>query len=134
MNQSTILLVDADEDSLSVYSALLRHHGYYVLVARNPDEGVRVARTALPDLILSDLQERTETGWLPIEAFRADPLTGHIPVVALTARVMEEDRASAVASGCTHYLTKPLQPADLVAIVASMLGSDGVMEARSVTT
>jgi two-component system, cell cycle response regulator DivK len=123
MNSRTILLVDADEDSLAVYSAILNHLGFRVVMARAADDGVRVAREVLPDLIFSDLFIRTKAGWLPIEELRSDGRTSHIPVVALTARVLEEDKARALASGCARFLMKPIQPSELVAVAEEILSS-----------
>ncbi len=121
MNRKSILLIDADVDSLEIYSAMLRHLGYTVATARDQEEGLRQTRENLPDLIFTELFERTELGWKPLDALRDDPVTRGVPVVALTSRVLEEDRARAKAAGCVRFLMKPLQPSELAIVVDDLL-------------
>ncbi len=130
MNHKSILLIDADNDSLEIYSAMLRHLGYLVATARSQEEGLLRARERVPDLILSELFDRSETGWRPLEALRDDPVTGGIPVIALTARVLEEDRARAKASGCIRFLMKPMQPSELGMVVDDLLSDAGSVPMR----
>lgn len=121
MSMRKILLIDSDEDSLVVYSEILRQRGYGVLVAREVDAGVRIAAQESPDVIFTDLFARSQTGWQPVERLRRLTEAKGIPLVALTARVLEEDRTRAMASGCTHYLTKPLHPSELAAFTDALL-------------
>ena len=121
MDGPAILLIDDHEDSLIVYSTMLRHLGYRVLLAQTPDEGIRLARESRPALIFTGLFRRTETGWYTPEQLRADERTRSIPLVALTARSDMEDRSHARASGCDHFLTKPVHPSQLAAAVEVVL-------------
>lgn len=117
MNPKSILLIDADVDSLEIYSAMLRHLGYKVATARDQEQALQTARVDLPDLIFTELFERTALGWKPLDVLREDPVVRGVPVVALTSRVLEDDRARAKAAGCIRFLMKPLQPSELAIVV-----------------
>ena len=124
MSLRKILLIDADEDSLVVYSAIFRQRGYKVLVAREVDAAVRIATEEAPDVIVTDLFAQSSTGWQPVERLRPLTEANGVPLIALTARVLEEDRARALKSGCTHFLTKPLQPSELAAFTDALLSGN----------
>lgn len=106
----TVLIVDDDLDSRSICAALLRHYGYTVLEAFDGDEGVRVAKDALPDLVVMDVSLPVMDGWQATARLKEDPTTTNVPVIMLTARALPSDRLKGEEAGCTSYLTKPCSP------------------------
>lgn len=77
-------------------------------MAVDGQQGIEMARTAGPDVILMDLSLPDVDGWTATRALKADPATSNIPVIALTAHAMASDRDSAIAAGCDDFDTKPV--------------------------
>ena len=121
---STILLVEDHEDNRIVYRTVLEHFGYTVLEAHDGAEGVRRAREERPDLILMDISIPVMDGWEATRVLKADPETARIPVIALTAHALAEDRARATEAGCDGYLAKPVEPRRVVEEVRRVLKED----------
>ncbi|HEX8273129.1 MAG TPA: response regulator [Longimicrobiaceae bacterium] len=117
----TILLVEDNEDNITVYRTILEHSGFRVLEARDGPEGIRAVRDELPDLVLMDISIPFIDGWEATRVLKSDPATARIPVVALTAHAFEEDRARALEVGCEGYLVKPIEPRQVVAEVRRLL-------------
>ena len=109
-----IMYVEDNEDNVYVLESRLKRHGYAVLIARDGAEGVRLATTDQPDLILMDLSLPVLDGWEATRQIKAAPSTRHIPVIALTANAMAGDREKALAAGCDDFDTKPLELARLL--------------------
>jgi two-component system cell cycle response regulator DivK len=103
-----ILLVEDNELNRDMLSRRLSKRGYQVLQASDGAEGVDIARKAAPDLVLMDLSLPVMDGWQATEVLRNDQDTQNIPVIALTAHALEEDRQRATAAGCNDYATKPI--------------------------
>lgn len=116
-----VLLVEDNADNRVIYSTILRHVGHAVAEASTGDEGVRLARELKPALILMDVAMPGISGWEATRLIKADPETAHIPVVALTAHAMAEDRRTAEEVGCDGYLAKPIEPRRVVEEVARLL-------------
>jgi CheY-like chemotaxis protein len=87
---------------------VLQFAGYEVLSARSGEQGVALARERAPDLVLMDLQLPAMDGTEALRILRADPLTREIPVVAVTAFAMKNDRERALDAGFDSYLEKPI--------------------------
>jgi FOG: CheY-like receiver len=121
----TILLVEDNEDNRIIYSTVLRHLGYEVVEALDGVEAVAQARNRQPDLILMDISIPELDGWEATRILRADETTKHIPIVALTAHALSDDRERAQAVGFTAYLAKPIEPRAVVAEVQRWIGKDG---------
>lgn len=121
-NPKTVLLVEDNEDNLVVYRTILEHVGFKVLEARDGEEGVSRAREARPDIILMDISIPKMDGWQATEELKADEETRDIPIVALTAHALEEDRAKAMRAGCDGYLAKPVEPRRVVEEVERFIG------------
>lgn len=111
MPPQTVLIVDDDEDSRTICLTILQHHGYRVLQASDGAEGVRMARELCPDVILMDVTLPAMDGWAATAELKASLPTSAIPVIMLTARALDADRARGEDSGCDSYLTKPCAPA-----------------------
>jgi two-component system, cell cycle response regulator DivK len=121
MKDRTILLVDAHEDSLEVYATMLRHVGYNVLLARSADEALLLAVSGRPHVIVLELLQRTDSGWLTPQRLKENPRTREIPILAVTAHALDSDREQALNSGCDHFLTKPLHPTALASLLEAFL-------------
>lgn len=117
--------MEDNEDNRIIYSTVLRHVGYEVVEALDGVEAIALARSVLPDLILMDISLPQVDGWEATRILREDPLTRDIPIVALTAHAMAEDRERAHAIGFTSYLAKPVEPRAVVAEVQRWIGPGG---------
>ena len=118
----TLLLVEDNEDNRIIYSTVLRHLGYVVIEAQDGVEAVECARSALPDLILMDISIPRMDGWEATRVLRADPRTRAIPIIALTAHALADDRERASEVGFTTYLATPIEPRVVVAEVRRWIG------------
>ncbi len=121
-NGKTVLLVEDNEDNRIVYSTILRHFGYHVTEALNGEEGIAKARAERPDLILMDISIPKMDGWEATQRLKADDTTKMIPIIALTAHALEEDRQKATQVGCDGYLAKPVEPRRVVQEVEKFIG------------
>ena len=119
-----ILLVEDNDDNLSVYRAILEHTGYEVFEARDGVAGVEQAKDGQPDLILMDISLPRLDGFEATRILKTDPSTRHIPIIALTAHALEEDRARARDVGCDGFLAKPIEPSRVVREVGRYLSRD----------
>lgn len=118
----SVLLIDDDEDSITVYRSVLTHYGCTVFVARSPDEGIALAMTSSPDVIVTELFRRTEGGgWYTPEALRGDARTRSIPIISVSASCMPDDRHRAEKSGCAAFLPKPVSPSRLFRAVSALV-------------
>jgi CheY-like chemotaxis protein len=128
-NGKTVLLVEDNEDNRIVYSTILRHFGYEVSEALNGEEGIAKARSERPDLILMDISIPIIDGWEATKILKADPATGDVPIIALTAHALATDRAKAEEVGCDGYLAKPCEPRRVVAEVERFIGAGREVQA-----
>ena len=118
--EKTVLLVEDNEDNRTVYRTILEHFGYHVAEARNGEDGVRMAREEKPDLILMDISIPVIDGWEATRILKDDPETSEIPIIALTAHAMAEDRERALAAGCDEFDTKPVDLERLLAKIVAV--------------
>lgn len=119
--ERTVLLVEDDPDNRIIFRTILEYHGHRVVEAVDGEVGVELARSTLPDLILMDITLPRLDGWSAIRILRAAPETAAIPIVALTALVLEEDRERARSLGCAGYLSKPIALGRILAEVDRVL-------------
>jgi CheY-like chemotaxis protein len=103
-----ILIVEDNELNRDVLSRRLSARGYEVVVAVDGPQGLALAKTGQPDLILMDLGLPDIDGWECVRLLRANPATRSVPVVALTAHAMTGDREKALEAGCDEFDTKPI--------------------------
>jgi two-component system, cell cycle response regulator DivK len=123
MTSRTVLLVEDNEDNRAIYTTILRHFGHTVAEAVDGEEGIRLARELLPGIILMDVAMPGIDGWEATRRLKADPETAGIPVIALTAHAMADDRRRAIEVGCEGYLAKPVEPRRVVEEVERILGA-----------
>ena len=116
-----ILLVEDNEMNRDILSRRLIRRGFQVVMAVDGAQGVFVAQTEVPDLILMDIGLPVLDGWTATRQLKALPETQHIPIIALTAHAMADDRAQSLAAGCDDYDTKPIDVARLIAKIEALL-------------
>ena len=104
-----ILIIEDNPANMKLASLLLRHAGHAVLCAVDAETGLTVARGSRPDLILMDIQLPGMDGLTATALLKQDPVTGAIPVIALTALAMKDDQDRSRAAGCDAYIAKPLR-------------------------
>ena len=103
-----VLLVEDNEMNRDMLSRRLSRRGFDVLIAVDGAQGIQVAKTELPDLILMDMSLPVVDGWDATRQLKTDKQTQSIPVIALTAHAMSGDRDKALSAGCDDYDTKPI--------------------------
>ena len=105
---STILLVEDDETNRDMLSRRLKRQGFDILIATNGQECVKIANSEMPDLILMDMSSPVLDGWEATRLIKSKQKISSIPVIALTACTLSEDRDRALKAGCDEYDTKPV--------------------------
>jgi two-component system cell cycle response regulator DivK len=118
---AVVLIVEDNARNLKLVRDVLGHAGYATLEACDGEAGVELARSARPDLVLMDINLPGMTGLEALAALRADAVTASIPVAALTAYAMKDDRARLLAAGFDGYLEKPVDVRALPAQVEALL-------------
>lgn len=103
-----ILIVEDNEKNMKLARDLLEYHGFEIAEATNAEDGLALARERMPRLILMDIQLPGMDGVTALGKLRADSATAKIPVVALTASVMKEDRERFDKAGFDGFITKPI--------------------------
>ena len=117
-----ILYIEDNEDNLYMLSNRLMRRGYEVVSARDGEQGIAMAGSEAPALILMDLSLPVIDGWEATRRLKTEPLTRNIPVIALSAHAMAGDREKAIAAGCDDYDTKPVELPRLLGKIAALLG------------
>jgi len=117
-----ILLVEDDEMNRDMLSRRLIKRGYEVLIATDGQQGVDMARTDKPALILMDMSLPVMDGWKASRTLKEDPATKGIPIIALTAHAMSGDEAKAREAGCDEFDTKPVELKRLLSKMEGLLG------------
>jgi len=105
---SLILIVEDNEKNLKLVRDVLQVKGYETLEAGTAEEGLKIARARTPDLILMDIQLPGMSGIEALKALRADRATAGIPVIAITASVMQQDRQEIMKAGFDGFIEKPI--------------------------
>jgi len=123
---TTILIVEDNEMNRDMLSRRLERKGYEVLIAVDGEKGLEVAQSKLPALILMDMSLPVVDGWEATRRLKADDRLKHMPVIALTAHAMANDRDKALEAGCNDYDTKPIELPRLLAKMEALLA--GVLE------
>jgi two-component system, cell cycle response regulator DivK len=116
-----ILYIEDNEDNLYMLSNRLMRRGYEVVLARDGEQGIAMAGSEAPALILMDLSLPVIDGWEATRRLKTEPLTRNIPVIALSAHAMAGDREKAIAAGCDDYDTKPVELPRLLEKIAALL-------------
>jgi CheY-like chemotaxis protein len=118
-----ILLVEDDLMNRDMLARRLKWEGHQIILAANGTQAVALARAEHPDVILMDLGLPIMNGWEATQCIKTAPETCSIPIIALTAFAMVEDRRKALAVGCDEYETKPINFPRLLAKIQVLLGT-----------
>ena len=120
-----ILLVEDNEMNRDMLSRRLVRNGFEVVIAVDGQQGVAMATSESPDVILMDMSLPVMDGWEATRRVKADPATKSIPVIALTANALVEDRERAMAAGCDDFDTKPVELPRLLEKIRAHLSGKG---------
>jgi two-component system, cell cycle response regulator DivK len=116
-----ILLVEDHEDNRRIVRDLLTSAGYELIEAVTGEEGVAMAETGRPDLILMDIQLPGLDGYEATRRIKANPALRQIPIIAVTSYALSGDDVKAREAGCDAYVTKPFSPRALLAKIREYL-------------
>ncbi len=125
MTMTKILIVEDNEMNRDMLSRRLARQGFEVALALDGKQGVEMASSEKPDLILMDMSLPVMNGWEATEKIKSDPATKSIPVIALTAHAMAEDREKCIAAGCDDFDTKPVDLPRLLEKIKALLPKSG---------
>ncbi len=123
-----ITIIDDEPQNIELLCDLLQVTGYSTNVATNGKEGVELAKTSKPDLILMDIQMPEMDGLEATRILKTDAATKDIPILALSSYAMKGDKERILAAGCDEYLSKPLDIKGLLKIVAGYLSGEGTAQ------
>ncbi len=118
---ASILIVEDNEMNRDMLSRRLERRGYTVACAQDGAEGVATATATMPDLILMDMSLPVLDGWEATRRLKAGGATQSIPIIALTAHAMSDDRQKAISAGCDDYDTKPIELTRLLGKIEKLL-------------
>jgi len=118
-----ILVIEDNEQNLYLVTFILEKHGYVVLAAQDGQEGVNMAVSTRPDLVLLDIQLPVMDGYTVARQIRTNPDLAHIPIIAVTSYAMTGDREKTIEAGCNGYIEKPINPETFLQQVEQHLAS-----------
>jgi two-component system cell cycle response regulator DivK len=118
-----VLLVEDNEMNRDMLARRLTRRGFEVIFAVDGQQGVDLARTERPDIILMDMSLPVLDGWEATRRVKADDATRSVPVIGLTAHAMSGDRERAIEAGCDDYDTKPVELDRLIGKIERLLST-----------
>jgi two-component system cell cycle response regulator DivK len=118
-----VLLVEDNEMNRDMLSRRLIRRGFQVVFAMDGQQGIDLARSERPDIILMDMSLPVIDGWEATRRLKADDSTRSVPVIGLTAHAMSGDREKAIEAGCDDYDTKPVELDRLIGKIERLLGT-----------
>ena len=116
-----ILIVEDNEMNLDMLSRRLSRRGFDIVIATDGAQGVELATSELPDLILMDMSLPVLDGWQATRQSKSNPEVKHIPIIALTAHAIAGDREKCIAAGCNEYESKPVKFPELMKKIAMFI-------------
>jgi len=116
-----ILIVEDQEDNRMIVRDVLSSAGYDLIEAVNGEDGVKLAHSERPDLILMDIQLPIIDGYEATRQIKGSTVLKSIPIIAVTSYALSGDQAKARAAGCDGYVSKPFSPRELLARVREYL-------------
>jgi len=116
-----ILIIEDNEENRDALARRLQRRGYDVVMAGDGQQGVEMAKSEKPDLILMDMNMPVLDGWRASQLVRADPETRELPIIGLTAHALAGDREKALQAGCSDYHTKPVDFPRLLAQIEVLI-------------
>ena len=121
---SLALAILLGQNNVVLLKTRLEERGYDVIIARDGEEGVAMAKSESPSLILMDMRLPVMDGWEATKMLKSTEQTRDIPIIGISAHAMTGDREKAMDIGCDDYMTKPVDMANLRSILDTLLGSD----------
>lgn len=116
-----ILIVEDNEMNRDMLSRRLKRKGYEIEVAVDGQQGVDMATTGMPDIVLMDMSLPVKDGWAATRELRGKEVTAGLKIIALTAHAMHGDRQKAIKAGCDDYDTKPIDLKRLLGKIEALL-------------
>jgi CheY-like chemotaxis protein len=116
-----LLIIEDNETNRDLLSRRLQRRGYQIMLAIDGQQGVEMARSETPDLILMDMALPVVDGWEATRRLKSIPQTRSIPIIALSAHAMAGDREKALQAGCDDYDTKPVELDRLLGKIEALL-------------
>ncbi len=123
-----ILLVEDHEEIWDFLSRRLKRRGFEVVVAQDGEEGLRLAQSEQPDVVLLDMNLPVMDGWTVAKHLKQNSATARIPIIALTAHALSGDREKALGAGCNDYHPKPVDFSRLLSQIDAALGASAAQE------
>lgn len=120
---ATALIIEDNLDNMKLITFLLNKGGYDTREALTGQAGIDQALAERPDFIILDVQLPDMDGFQVLQTIRASPLDDTIPIIAMTSYAMTGDRARLMASGCTGYIEKPIDPEAVIGQIRAILGA-----------
>jgi DNA-binding NarL/FixJ family response regulator len=115
-----LLVVDDEPTLLRAVAACLRSEGYDVITARSGRDALAIIAETIPDLIISDIRMPGMHGYTLVHRIRSSPRSSLVPIIFLTAKDQKADRVEGFRTGVDAYITKPFEPDELLAVIASI--------------
>jgi CheY-like chemotaxis protein len=123
MSSPSILIIEDNPLNVELATDLLEAGGFSIQATRTAEEGIRIAREIMPDLVLMDISLPGMDGLAATRALKSDPATRHLRIIGLTAHAMKGDSGTAKEAGCDGYLTKPIDTRTFVTTVRTFLAA-----------
>ena len=123
MDEKMVLVIEDDELNQKLVKEILRVGNYKAIAALDAETGIEMARRHKPDLILMDIHLPKMDGFSATKIIKSDKNLKQLPIVALTALAMPDDREKALEAGCDGYVTKPFRFQDLLKTIDQLLDS-----------
>lgn len=133
MTRNRILIIEDNVLNLELATDLLEANGFVVSSAQTAEEGLRMARELMPDLVLMDFSLPGMDGLTATRNLKANPATSQLAVVGLTANAMKGDEELALKAGCDGYLTKPIDTRTFVATVKNFIAAASLRQSNKTT-
>ncbi len=124
MNNSRILVVEDNRDNMTLITDILESLNYGVISAYDGRQGLLLAQSEHPNLILMDLSLPLMDGWTATREIKNNITLKNIPIIALTAHAMSGDRERAIEAGCDDYVSKPINVPDLLVKITTLLAAN----------
>jgi CheY-like chemotaxis protein len=122
MDRKKVLLVDDSSTTLMLERLILSHSPYDIITAKDGVEAVEKSRSERPDLIVMDLMMPRMGGFEACQQIRTTEATKHVPIIIVTTRGEQQNREQGFASGCSDFVTKPLNSVELLSKLRNFLG------------
>jgi twitching motility two-component system response regulator PilH len=120
-SNARILVVDDSPTELHIFKKILEKQGYQILVAKDGQEGVDIAKQELPDIILMDVVMPVLNGFQATRQLKNNESTADIPVIMVTTKGQQTDKNWGIRQGATEYLVKPVAPAELLNKIKALI-------------